>query len=959
MRNYTIRLCQMAVLIFLNFGVTAQNHIQLIAGKLSKTEISGLVDGSGIPILLKHPMPLISYEICPKNDLQHKEIFTTHDGPGSNATNSKMEVSVEETEGFSPGYKALITFKNSSSDTLWLTNVVPFGFSADKICVTGKGDHPLSRSYLFRPGFDPVNCILPDNAWELGFTDFQVNDGVKIAALTRRLRDHMEKSVRHRFETEMAPGGVVQYVFYADVHKGNWQDGLRMIFQDRLLYDVDPGQFDNSLFERKDLKWVRQAYVAHLMMAWNGFFYDVQDQNFHLEDFVRKGKASYGGDDFIGIWPTWPTLGVDQRNQWDLFRDLPGGTEQLKKESEMLNKLGSRLFICYNPWDENTRNESHTGGMARLVAATSASGVVLDTRGASSKALQQAADSVRQGVIMYSEGMAIPKDMQGIVAGRVHNALYYCPMLNLNKIIKPEFAIFRVAEIYKEPIKREFCLSFFNGYGTELNIFAPGIPEWADEQYRYLGRIARIQRENSTNFTAKEVTPLLETARDKIWVNKWYTDEKTVFTIYSLIPEGFKDLLFEVTPKPGTHFIDLWKHEERIPVSKGMNWQMEAETDAFNQSWLGSNNEGEVDCVAQLPELITATLSGDELSLSFKSGDSIRIWAGVPDYAKKPLTLRAKDQTVRLSDHFGRYEGKFVIQLFLQQQLMDERIVRLVPGTPRLISRVVKTEPVLKNPPGMVKIPAGKFIFHTTNGDEFIPYPKENEGKTFEMPACFMDRFPVTNLRFKEFLTASGYQPADSVNFLRNWKNGTFPVGEEQFPVVHISYEDAQEYAKWAGKRLPTELEWQYAAQTAACNEWPWKQKQQIKRSEESVTGTLTVFKITGLDPDRCNAGDGKRYAAGSFPKGANPYGLQDLVGCVWQLTNDLYTNGSYRYIMMKGGSFFNPSSSWWYVQGGPRELHYRQFLLRVSEGFERNATVGFRCVKDAELSYSDGRNKY
>jgi len=50
---------------------------------------------------------------------------------------------------------------------------------------------------------------------------------------------------------------------------------------------------------------------------------------------------------------------------------------------------------------------------------------------------------------------------------------------------------------------------------------------------------------------------------------------------------------------------------------------------------------------------------------------------------------------------------------------------------------------------------------------------------------------------------------------------------------------------------------------------------------------------------------------------------------------------------MMKGGSYYNPGSSWWYVQGGPRELHYRQMLLRVSEGFERNATVGFRCVKD------------
>ena len=104
---------------------------------------------------------------------------------------------------------------------------------------------------------------------------------------------------------------------------------------------------------------------------------------------------------------------------------------------------------------------------------------------------------------------------------------------------------------------------------------------------------------------------------------------------------------------------------------------------------------------------------------------------------------------------------------------------------------------------------------------------------------------------------------------------------------------------------------------------------------------------MEGIDSSVCNLGNGKLYAVGKYPQGANPYGLQDLVGSVWQLTNDLYMNGSYRYIIMKGGSYFKPSSSWWYVQGGPRELHYRQHLLRVSQGFERNATVGFRCVKD------------
>jgi formylglycine-generating enzyme required for sulfatase activity len=85
----------------------------------------------------------------------------------------------------------------------------------------------------------------------------------------------------------------------------------------------------------------------------------------------------------------------------------------------------------------------------------------------------------------------------------------------------------------------------------------------------------------------------------------------------------------------------------------------------------------------------------------------------------------------------------------------------------------------------------------------------------------------------------------------------------------------------------------------------------------------------------------------GKYPAGVNPFGLYDLVGCVWQLTNDLYMTGNYNYLMMKGGSYFKPANSWWYVQGGPRELHYRQYLLRVSQGFERNATVGFRCVQD------------
>ena len=921
-----------AVLTLSISSLSAQN---LISDFLvdSKNQITAIQTG-GQKISLPKPIPVVSYAV-------NEEVFS------SSSPSHKLSLTMEKANRADGELEWIFTFTNTSTDTIKLHNVHPFSLVGTEALITGQGKHSLSRTHLFLPNRIPVNVIVPDNTWELGYGAIPLDENLKIAALTRRDRESIQNGTRRRFETVLFPGGKVNYHLYALGYSGDWQAGLTRVFQEKMLFDL--AEFDNSLFEREDLKWIRHSYVMHLMYAWDKFYYDLEKGDYTLQNFLERGKKLYGGDEVISIWPTWPTLGLDQRNQFDLFQDLPGGLDAMKNQAALSRAKGTRFFVCYNPWDESTNSKNHFEGLYDLILATDADGVVLDTKAEAGREFQDAADRVKSSVVMYSEGMAIPKAMPTIVSGRVHNALYYPPMLNLNKLIKPEFAIFRVAELFKEKIRREFATAFFNGYGTELNIMAPGQPDWVEEQYFFLGKTSRILRENTFTFTSRGLTPLIPTTTDSLWVNEWKDDKKTLYTIYSIRPEGYRGLLFEVEPNEETHFVDLWHHKLLSPIEKDGNWWIEAQTEAFPEYELGTNNEGAVDCIAQLPIVLKSSLDGDFLNIhTSRTQGQLRVWAGAPSYAKDALELEAKDHRVRVSDHFGRFEGDFVIQYLEEGILVDETIVNLKPGTPRRISKVEKTATTQAEPKNMIRVPTGEFQLKTTSGDGFIPYPKQDEGKNLQFDSFWMDKHPVTNAEFESFLKGSKYTPTDAANFLKHWKNGKIPSGQENHPVIYVSLEDAKAYAKWAGKRLPTEDEWQYAAQAGQTGrEWPWEQSTPVTRRLEPVTETLTFVHLEGIDSTVVNLGNGKLDAVGNYPKGANPLGIEDLVGSVWQLTQDEYHSGSHRYIILKGGSYFKPSGSWWYVQGGPRELTHRQQLLRVSPGFERNATVGFRCVRD------------
>jgi len=912
------------LILLISFKAYSQ-EIEQIGIEATRGLITGRIYLTDSTILnLASPRPLFSFLLNGKYCTSADYDAVKNDSVFSMSANKTLRITFSLPDASEPGWKCDIVFKNTGSDTVAISNVVPYGEDRSSIYITGYGPPGLARACIFRPGFRPLRVILPDNAWELGYSSFPAGDTISVCALARRTATE-GASVR-RYETLLSPGSEVKYTMYTNLYRGKWQDGLIMLFRDKYLYDLN--KFDNTLYERKDLDWIGESYLIILQMAWDREFYDRQTGKYTYPDLLRKGIEDFGWIDVYGVWPTWPRLGLDRRNQWDLYRDLPGGIAQLGNFVKLSHSYGTKFFIAYNPWDNSTRKEDHYRGMASLIKEIDADGVVLDTRGNSSQELQAAADSVRKGVVMYSEGMAVVRDMPGIISGRVHNAIHLSPELNLNKLIKPDFAIFRVCDVGEDIIHREIAISFFNGYGTELNMFRPG---GRNEDHRadieYLARSAFILRQNSDAFKSNDWIPLIETTSDDIFVNKWQSEGKIIYTVFNLIPAGYSGKLFPVSGQKDRHYVSLWNHENLVPEISGGKTMISVNAEGWPSTSSGTRREGSVDCIAELPDILRSELiSGDSVRMRAPGKGKITIWKGNPSYKteKKELIIR-NDTILSVKNLFGYYEGKLVIQLTDNNKLKDENILHIKGGKPWLISRMTGSALSSEIPSDMVLVPGTSFSPEVSAGDEFIPYPGLS-GKKITVDSFLIDRFPVTNEQYYEFVTRSGYRPADTTRYLKHWASGTYKQGQDKYPVVYISYEDAQAYAKWAGKRLPAEAEWQLAAQGTDRRKWPWGNE----------------FHATN-----CNNAFDRPTPVDAFAKGQSPYGAMDLVGNVWQMTNDMYFNGSNYFIMIRGGSYFRPDPESWYIRGGPQPLDRTQMMLLVSPGFDRSETVGFRCVKD------------
>ena len=198
------------------------------------------------------------------------------------------------------------------------------------------------------------------------------------------------------------------------------------------------------------------------------------------------------------------------------------------------------------------------------------------------------------------------------------------------------------------------------------------------------------------------------------------------------------------------------------------------------------------------------------------------------------------------------------------------------------------------------------------------------------LPRYFIDRTPVTNAEYLRFVQASGYRPRDAHNYLRDWIDGAPRPGWERRPVTWVSIEDARAYAQWAGKRLTREWEWQYAAQGGDGRLYPWGNDWR----DDAVPAPNRGRRLRA--PDEVDA----------HPAGASPFGVLDLIGNVWQWTDE-YHDEHTRAAIVRGGSSYQPQTSHWYFPQAYR-LDQHGKLLLMAPGKDRSGCIGFRCVADA-----------
>jgi formylglycine-generating enzyme required for sulfatase activity len=645
--------------------------------------------------------------------------------------------------------------------------------------------------------------------------------------------------------------------------------------------------FSDARYRMPALQWTQSSFIQPQMMVQDRYFYDPVQHKYTVDRYLDDVEKRYGGIDAVLIWSTYPNMGIDDRNQLDMVRSMPGGVAGLRAMVNDFHRHGVRVLFPMMMWDQGTRKPTMPWpqAVANLMKSIGADGVNGDTQNGVPLAFVKAAEDIGHPLAFEPEGGAPGEYLNWDVMSWGYYSYPFVPMVSESKWLETRHMV-NISDRWNRSKTSNLQFAFFNGIGWESweNIWGiwNGITPRDAEATR---RMATMERVVAPFLISPGWEPFYPTRQFGIFASRWPLGGKTVWTIVNRNEYDVAGPELSVPAKPGMRYFDLYHGVELKPRSDG---------------------------------------ASDVLSFQIEAHGFGAILAetGEPAAAIQQLMARMKTMTAQplssFSDHW---------------KPLPQHLVAISP-----------TQQASAAPSGMVAIPAGDFNFRV-HGIEIeggnaagvdVQFPWEDSPRRFHdhrmhIHAFYIDKYPVTDAEFKKFLDATHYHPKNDYDFLRDWKNGTYPEGWANKPVTWVSLEDARAYAKWAGKRLPHEWEWQYAAQGADGRLYPWGNKW----NPSDVPTPDKGHSLRG--PDNVDA----------HPAGASPFGVMDMVGNVWQWTDEFQDEHT-RAGILRGGSYYQPQGSHWYFPQAYQNDEHGKYLL-MAPSYDRSGTVGFRCVVDAQ----------
>ena len=675
------------------------------------------------------------------------------------------------------------------------------------------------------------------------------------------------------------------------------------------------GGLNPQMFEREGTAWYRQAYVEAFLFMYDTSFYDRETGQYRIDEILDDGEREFGGYDIILLWQSYPRLGIDGRNQLDFYRDMPGGLPGLRSLVDRAHERGVRVFVNYNPWDIGTRRETeaetareprgHRSGfpdsgapaiadaeaLAGVISAIGADGVFLDTMASDDPGFRAPLEAVNADIVFNPEGVP-PLEALGSVTGSwLQRKAVVPPHLLTIRWLEPRFS-FRAINRDSHDQNELIHQVFFHGCGYVVweNIFGWWNP-WSEENRSLIRHCVRLLREYTAAFQDLAWQPYVSTLAPGVYAHRWQDETRILHTLLNdsggQVEAPVLAVPAETEDGQAMRHYDLWHGVELKP-------QVEGSTHLLSVSLRAS----EAGCILSVP------------------GDlEVQLHPHLEDLEKPP-------------------------ERFIDRERVTLNNLKLKP--------IERSAPVAsgEQPADMCYVPAASSLVNVRHNNAAVMegacygsvehrQDKDHPVYTIDLREYWIDRTPVTNDDYLRFLEETQYVPQYLTNFLRHWQRTTeqekkpwtwrIPPGKARHPVIWVDLDDARQYALWAGKRLPLEEEWQRAG---GFNLWPWGDR---------------------FDPDQCNSGTTDTTPVDQYPGGASSFGCLDMAGNVWEWTESERYDGHTRYAIIRGGSYLKIEGSKWYNASGAQPNDCHEKMLLMYPGLDRCATIGFRCVKDAE----------